>query len=244
MIKDPQKNLLIEAWSEAHKGETFRLLVSNNKTDQNANLIAALRHFERAVEGNSNFIWAIAHKGLVNRELENWDEAISDFQKVIDNARDNPWGYAQLGDTYRQKMARTSNPDKLKNYAIDNFKKAIDLYPRREYAWAHAHLGATYCHLGSIYSRREDWEQAKISLDTAIEQTQKSYAWAHAYRAVVEYKGFNNITKALEYYHIARALDPRVFPHGNYQIAMLYQLNGEYDKATVNIHPRIPAESR
>ena len=231
MIKDSQKNLLIEAWSKAHKGETFRLLATNNTTDQNSNLIEALRNFERAIEENPNFIWAIAHKGLANRELGNLDEAISDFQNVINNVPDSPWGYAQLGDTYRQKMARTSNPDALKKSAIDNFKRAIDLYSGGEYAWAHAHLGATYCLLGSIYSRREDWEQAKISLDTAIDQTKQSYAWAYAYMAVVEFKGFNNVKKALEYYDIARALDPRVFSHLNYQIGLLYYLNGEFDKA-------------
>ncbi|MEG4572247.1 hypothetical protein QUA56_05905 [Microcoleus sp. N3A4] len=235
-----RQNTPIDAWIAAHNGETFRLLAGNTQGQPSINLQDACENFDRAValapSNSPNFIWAIAHRGLTLRQLGNLDEAINDFQVVVKKTEGYPWVYAQLGETYRFQMAR-SKPDQVdepKDNAIKNFQKAIELNGG-EYAWAHAHLGVTYCQLALLNKNpqkaAEYWKLAQKSLETAIAQTKERYAWAYAYAYIVEFSGFKNFETARQYMDRARLLDPRVIPQNNFQMGLLYQHNGEYEEA-------------
>ncbi|NEP63358.1 MAG: tetratricopeptide repeat protein [Symploca sp. SIO2G7] len=213
-----------EFWYYAHKGETLRELAGNLETPSPIRL-GARESFNRALELEPDNMWVIAHRGLVERQLGNWDEAIKAFEKVKENSPGDPWAYAQLGETYRLKLARTSiSPqDPLAKKAIKNFDEAINQYENKEYLWAHAHLGATYFHIREL-------DKALSHLDKAIDLADKSYAWAWAYKAGVYYQQ-GKYVKARACMETAKDLDPRVISSVGFQLALLTYLNGETDRA-------------
>lgn len=80
--------------------------------------------------------------------------------QIAENAK----SLAQQGETFRL-MGKY-------DLAIDYFQRALKLKPN--YAWVHAHLGASYRDQG-----KGDFDEASKALDKAIELDPK-YAWAHA----------------------------------------------------------------
>lgn len=232
MPENQGQNISQDAWMAARRGETFRLLAGDQRLDSNDNLNEALQNFTEAINKAPHFMWAYAHRGLTYRQLGELEDAIQDFQKVITaETENNPWIYAQLGETYRLQMDGETNAEieNLGNKAIENFQKAIK-QSAGEYAWAHAHLGATYCMLGNAFSKPEHWEKAEASLTKAIQQTQRRYAWAFAYKAVVYFKT-KKFSEAVEELQQAYLLDPRVVANLDYQKGIIYKLNGQSEEA-------------
>lgn len=222
MTSNIEQNSSTHPWFDAHKGETLRLLSGNVESK---NLSHALKCFNEALKKDNSYIWAIAHRGVTYRQLGNLECAEKDLKKVINEAKGNPWGYAQLGEVYYLNLKRNNskNPeDDLAKKAIKNFEKAINLY--NEYAWAHAHLGATYYWI-SNYDRAID------CLNKAIDLTDRSYAWAFACLGSVYHKLCNE-EKAEVNWKIAQRLDPRVLPDNHqYDMALLSELAGKSDEA-------------
>lgn len=225
MTNNMEQSGSTSSWFDAHKGETFRLLAGTIKQDQSNRLSDALKFFNKALETNSNNIWTIAHRGLTYRQLTNFQKAEQDFQAVIRETPGNPWGYAQLGETYRLWLDEEGSRDpehELAKKAIEQFNHAISLY--KEYAWVHAHLGATYY-------RIKQYSSAKDYLNNAIEMTNKSYAWAYAYLGSV-YHEEDDKDNSEKNWKTAERLDPRVLPDNyQYDMALLSELAGKFDEA-------------
>ncbi|HEY9834740.1 MAG TPA: hypothetical protein V6D26_29580 [Stenomitos sp.] len=223
MTSNIEQNSSTHPWFDAHRGETFRLLAGNVE-NSNANLMAALDCFNKALEKDNSYIWATAHRGIAYRQIGNLELAEEAFKTVISKALDNPWGYAQLGETYYLQLKKSSrnSEDQLAKKAIDNFNKAISLY--NEYAWAYAHLGVTYYWLAQ-------YDSAKNYLNEAIRLTDNSYAWAFAYLGMVCHK-LSDFENARKYWELAERLDGRVLPDNhNYDMALLSELAGKFDEA-------------
>ena len=220
-IKQPSST---NAWFYAQRGETFRLLAGNTE-GPNTNLSQALSCFNNALNEDPNYIWATGRRGVTYRQLANFELAEQDFQTFITKTPSDPWGYAQLGETYRLMLFRSgsTNPESdFAKKAIEKLEKAISLYP--EYAWAHAHLGATYYWI-------QPYKKAKDCLNKAIDLTDRSYAWAFAYLGSVYYKE-SDYEKAELYWKTAKRLDTRVLPDtAQYDMALLSHLTGRFDEA-------------
>ncbi|WP_254563712.1 tetratricopeptide repeat protein [Oscillatoria sp. HE19RPO] len=86
---------------------------------------------------------------------------------------ENPKSLAQQGETFRL-MGKY-------DLAIDYFQRALELKPN--YAWVHAHLGASY----RDSKRANNFNNASAALGKAI-KLDPNYAWAHANLGLVNIK--------------------------------------------------------
>ena len=195
---------------------------------QNAEALRLSGAYEKAIEifeqlqvylGNA---WVNAHLGATYYHLMDYGKAEHYLKKAIDQSKNYFWAHAQLGETYRLRAITEHN--KRQEYvelAIDHFQKALDYKKPKDskaleaeqpenssnYAWALAHLGATYrlditngirqSLLGKPISPQssteklsgkekitQQAEKALNCLNRAIELI-PTYAWAWGMRATV-----------------------------------------------------------
>jgi tetratricopeptide (TPR) repeat protein len=109
-------------------------LASRGQTDD------ALTDFNRAIELDRNYTWAIAARGQTYLELNRYDDALADFNRAIKLDRNYTWALGGRGQTYRR----------LKRYddALADFNRAIEL--DRNYTWAIAARSQTYAAMGAV----------------------------------------------------------------------------------------------
>ena len=121
--------------------------------------------FTKAIEIDPSEADAYGYRGMTNRRLRNYAQAIEDFKKVLQLGPQDR-GYIELGLTYYE----------MKEYqsAIYYYTKAIDANPR--YRDAYDDRGNTYVQLGNTALAIQDF-------NTAIEIDPKD-KFAHYYRAL------------------------------------------------------------
>ena len=92
------------------RGETYRLM---------ERYVEALQDFDRAIELDPKYDWAIALRGLTFCLMELYPEALEDIDRAIELNPKYDWAIAHRGQTYLML--------KLYNEALADFNRAIDL---------------------------------------------------------------------------------------------------------------------
>jgi tetratricopeptide (TPR) repeat protein len=147
------------------------------------------------------------------------DRAIYHFEKAIEYDPGYARAWAALGAAYDLKGSFLSIPE-LSKKAVEFEKKAIDLNPR--ISQAHQWLGGAYNSMGRF-------EEATEAIKEAI-NLEPNNAGAHAALARVYWLGLGMIDEGITELEHAIALNPQ----GGYaylQLALLYTLRGNYDRA-------------
>ena len=150
----------------------------------------ALQNFDRAIELNPKYKWAIASRGITYRSMERYEEALQDFNCAIELDPQYDWAIANRGITYRS-MERYEE-------ALQDFNRAIELDPK--YKWAIVIRGLTHRSM-------ERYEEALEDFNRAIELDPK-YKWAIANRGKT-YRLMKRYEEALQDFNRAIELDPQ-----------------------------------
>ncbi len=155
---------------------------------------AALSDCDRAIELSPKFVDAYFRRGLTYTEMGNLDSALINYNSTIDldlqhvNAYiQRSWIYFRKKDYPRAKqdcqavkafnqscfwsnyvLGVVNNFSGLKNNAINNFSKAIEISPN--YVSARYHRGVIYHELGDIPKAMADFEQARSIQDRGLER--------------------------------------------------------------------------
>ncbi|AVH70202.1 tetratricopeptide repeat protein [Nostoc sp. 'Lobaria pulmonaria (5183) cyanobiont'] len=163
------------------RGETYRLMERYPE---------ALQDFDRAIELDPKYDWAIALRGLTFCLMERYLEALEDIDRAIELNPKLHWAIAHRGQTYRS----------MKRYpeALEDFDRAIELNPKLH--WAIASRGVTY-------RLMERYPEALEDFDRAIELNPKS-DWTIARRGVT-YRSMKRYPEALEDFDRAIELNPK-----------------------------------
>ncbi|MEH2406936.1 tetratricopeptide repeat protein [Nostoc sp.] len=164
------------------RGETYRLMERYPE---------ALQDFDRAIELNPKYDWAIALRGLTFCLMERYLEALEDIDRAIELNPKLHWAIAHRGQTYRS----------MKRYpeALEDFDRAIELNPKLH--WAIASRGVTY-------RLMERYPEALEDFDRAIELNPKS-DWAIAKRGQT-YHSMKRYPEALQDFDRAIELNPKL----------------------------------
>ncbi|WP_223280102.1 tetratricopeptide repeat protein [Nostoc sp. PA-18-2419] len=165
------------------RGKTYRLMERYPE---------ALEDFDRAIELDPEYAWAIACRGKTYRLMERYPEALEDFDRAIELDPKYAWAIKSRGETYRL----------MKRYpqALEDFDRAIELDPK--YTWAIKSRGETYCLM-------ERYPEALEDFDRAIELNPKSDYWAIALRGET-YRLMERYPQALEDFDRAIELNPKL----------------------------------
>ncbi|MEH2183547.1 tetratricopeptide repeat protein, partial [Nostoc sp.] len=94
------------------RGETYRLMKQYTE---------ALQDFDRAIELDPKYAWAIASRGETYHSIKQYTEALQDFNRAIELDPKLEWAIASRGETYHS----------IKQYteALQDFNRAIELDP-------------------------------------------------------------------------------------------------------------------
>jgi tetratricopeptide (TPR) repeat protein len=195
------------AWAFASLGETHRLR-GKDYYDM------ALTNFNRAIELNPRYGWAIAHRGETYRQKGLFPMALTDFNRAIELNGSDIWALAHRGETY-------SNWGRYRD-AVKDFDSAIKLNPK--YSWALAHRGAAYRFLGENH-----YEQALADLQRSIEVV-PTYAWAWAYKFVV-YTLMGRYEEALNALIVAITLDNTIITNPSNELGQVFAMRSKYPEA-------------
>ena len=163
-------------------------------------------------------------RGLAYRRLEDYEQAIADFNHAIalnpkraDLYRSRGKAYRELKD-YKQAIVdynycieldphdvralvqRGSTYNDLKDYpqAIKDYNRALELDPKDFWAFAYR---------GYVYYKLQDYQRAIENFDNALELDPKDI-WAFAYRGYTYYK-LQDYQRAIENFDHALKLDPK-----------------------------------
>ncbi|MEH1859789.1 MAG: tetratricopeptide repeat protein [Nostoc sp.] len=163
------------------RGETYRLMERYTE---------ALQDFDRAIELDPKYEWAIASRGFTYRLMERYTEALQDFDRAIELDPKSAWAIAGRGQTYKS-MARYTE-------ALQDFDRAIELDPKLDWAIAGR---------GQIYKSMEHYTEALQDFDRAIELNPK-YDWAITSRGET-YRLMERYPEALQDFDHAIELNPK-----------------------------------
>ena len=183
-----------EAIGFARQGETFRLTKLYEK---------AIDNFNNAIEADSQYAWAYAHRGAAKREMIQEDGPLSVEQIKYTESKENfeiaialrgntyAWAKANLGYLYFkwgivEDNNRGDGTESFNNACVQ-FQEAIE--ENKNYAWALAHFG-------QVLIKQEKYDEALDPLTKAIELA-SNYAYAYAMRAVA-YVEIGKAATALE----------------------------------------------
>jgi len=146
----------------------------------------AIKHFDRVINLDPNYIDAYINKGIAFHELGNFEEAISNYDKALEIEPDNPIALNNKGYVF----------SKMKKYdeAVPYYNRALEINP--------TYLDAMYNRANAFWKQ---WycEDAIIYLDQIIEidpepsQAYLQKAWALAGLGLVE-DAILNLDRALE----------------------------------------------
>ena len=112
----------------------------------------ALKDFDRAIEIDPDYKWAIAHRGITYRLMKSNEDALKDFDRAIKVDPDYNLAIAQRGITYGE----------MKRYedALKDFDRAIEIYSNDKLAIARR---------GITYGEMKRYEDALKDFDRSIE---------------------------------------------------------------------------
>ena len=127
----------------------------------------ALKDFDRAIEIDANYDWALADRGFTYFLMKRYDDAFKDFNRAIELNPDYKWALAQRGFTYTVIKAYDD--------ALSDINRAIEIDPK--YTLAQAYRGITY-------RQMKRYDDGLKELDRAIE-SEPNDKWAIAHRGIV-----------------------------------------------------------
>lgn len=174
-------------WSLAQRADTLRL----SGAYEEAEGIFEYLHYQ--YENNA---WVNAHLGANYCQIMDYEKAEKYLKQAIKKSKNYLWAYAQLGETYRLWAIVENREMTLVDDAIAHFKKALAIenlvdsisVAKCNYAWALAHLGATYrlklVDFNKECTNQEIEKEALACLNRAIELI-PTYAWAWGMRSTV-----------------------------------------------------------
>ena len=184
---------------------------------------SALGDFNRAIELDSEYKWAIADRGITYRLMNCYEEALTDFDCVIELDPEYKWAIANRGITYRS-MERYEE-------ALTDFDCVIKFNLKDK--WTIANRGITYRSI-------ERYEEALTDFDRAIELGSES-DWMIAnrgetYRLMERYEeALNDFNRAIE---LNSAYKLAIASRG-----MTYQLMERYEEAIIDFNRAIELDS-
>ncbi|HWP43489.1 MAG TPA: tetratricopeptide repeat protein, partial [Blastocatellia bacterium] len=161
-------------------------------------------------------------RGMMNLRTgsrDTLDRAIYHFEKAVEYDPGYARAWAAMGAAYDLKGLFLSIPE-LSEKAIEFERKAIDLNPR---------LSQAYQWMGGAFNSTGRFEEAAEAIKEAI-RLEPNNAGAHAALARVYWLGLGMIDEGITELEHAIALNPQ----GGYaylQLALLYTLKGNYDRA-------------
>ena len=173
-------------WALAQKAETLRL---SGAYRQAIEIFRELRS-QKKYEENP---WVNAHLGATYCQLMNYELAAALLLDVTEKHQKYFWAHAQLGEIYRLWAIVENRNEHYVEDSIACFTTAINGKPEQSnYAWALAHLGATYRlkmtgNIEQLIKNQIDPEskqEALKCLNRAIELI-PAYTWAWGMRASV-----------------------------------------------------------
>jgi tetratricopeptide (TPR) repeat protein len=170
----------------------------------------ALEDFNRPVELNQNYDWAIASRGETYRLMENYEAALKDFNRAIELDANFQWAYALRGETHRLMgkydtaladfnhalelnekdqwaiASRAQTHRSMKNYAaaLPDFDRAIQLSEKA--GWIIIERGETHLRMGNYEAALKDFNRA-IELNA-----QDDWALASRARAYLGLRQYQN----------------------------------------------------
>jgi tetratricopeptide (TPR) repeat protein len=151
-------------------------------TDQ-GNTGKALENFNKAIELKANNFEAYFHRARVYHKMHNFKEAINDYMKAIEINPNEPASSANIGICYREKP----EPDYEKS--LQNLTKAIELYPKYEFAYIQRAL--TYSKMKKYDLTINDFKEAeKLNPNSLLTLTDIG----------LYYTKIGNFDSAIEYY--------------------------------------------
>ena len=166
----------------------------------------AIAEFNKALELHPDFLWPLFNRGLVYRRMGKYENAITDFDKVIESGNPNAkvagkgtyLSKEQFADVYFQRgTARLNKADY--DLAITDFGKSLEINPN---------VAAAFNNRGAAFLEKWQFEQATSDLERAIKLNPK-YALAYMNRGILHYRqGQNNL--AVRDYDEALRLDPKL----------------------------------
>jgi tetratricopeptide (TPR) repeat protein len=163
------------------RGETYRLMKRYQE---------ALQDFDRAIELDPKYAWAISSRGITYRLMKRYEAALQDFDRAIELDPKYAWAIASRAETYRL-MERYEE-------ALQDSDKAIELNPKYDRAIA-------MC--GVIYDSMQRYKEALQYFDRAIELNPQSVE-AIALRGFT-YRSMKNYEEALQNLNRAIELNPK-----------------------------------
>ena len=146
----------------------------------------AIKHFDRVINLDPNYIDAYINKGIAFHELGNFEEAISNYDKALEIEPDNPIALNNKGYVF----------SKMKKYdeAVPYYNRALEIDPTyldAMYNRANDYWKQWYCEDAIIY-----YDQI-IEIDPEPSQAYLRKAWALAGLGLVE-EAISNLDIALE----------------------------------------------
>ena len=125
----------------AWRGEVYRLMGCYEE---------ALIDFDKAVELDPAYAWAIASRGETYQSVERYEEALKDLDKALELAPTYSWAIAERGITHRL----------MKRYkeALKDFDRAIELNPGA--GWVIAQRGITHRLMKRYKEALKDFDRA------------------------------------------------------------------------------------
>ncbi|HYP29916.1 MAG TPA: protein kinase [Blastocatellia bacterium] len=172
----------------------------------------------RSVEAYENY-----SRGMLNLRTgsrDSLDRAIYMFEKAVELDPNYARAWAALGGAYDLKGSFASLPD-LVHKGIELIQKSIALNPN--ISQAHEWLGGAYNAIGK-------YDEAMEAIRESLRIDPKNAA-AHQALARVQWMGFGSIENGIRELEQAVALNPQL-GYAFLQLAFLYTIVGEYDKAT------------
>ena len=149
----------------------------------------ALKDFDRAIEIDANYDWALADRGFTYFLMKRYDDAFKDFNRAIELNPDYKWALAQRGFTYTVIKAYDD--------ALSDINRAIEIDP--EYISAQVYRGITY-------RQMKRYDDGLKELDRAIE-SEPNDKWAIAHRGKT-YRKMKRYKDALQDFERAIEIGP------------------------------------
>ncbi|MCX6287023.1 MAG: tetratricopeptide repeat protein [Bacteroidetes bacterium] len=206
----------------------------------------------------NEIVKSYANRGIAYTKQGKWNDAITDFTKVIEMDPQYSWGYSDRGvayqntsqwekslDDFSKAIALNKNDSDaflsrgvsygvLRNYrmAIEDFSKTIELTPKNSKAYSNR--GLTYMNLGFVDSAIKDYSKA-IELN-------RGYRDAFVNRSIA-YSKINQLDKAISDCSAAIELDQG--NAGLYNIlGYFYFEKGDIDKANKQFQSCLNIDAR
>ena len=179
----------------------------------------ALKDFDRAIEIDANYDWALADRGFTYFLMKRYDDAFKDFNRAIELNPDYKWALAQRGFTYTVIKAYDD--------ALSDINRAIEIDPK--YTLAQAYRGITY-------RQMKRYDDGLKELDRAIE-SEPNDKWAIAHRGKT-YRKMKRYKDAIKDFDRAIEVDSdyigALVLRGEY-----YLIVKQYDKALTDLNRAI-----